>query len=77
MENTFPLLHFQRTGLASAGGDGFVVDWFVSDEQFFGLPLAAAIRRLAELLVTKGRGPYVPYHNRASAADVLGRIGGA
>ncbi|MGK8503748.1 hypothetical protein [Nocardia asiatica] len=81
LEITLPLLHFQRTGLASAGGDGIVVDWFVSDEgadeQFFGLPLAAATRRLAELLVTQGRGPYAPYHNRAFAAAVLGRIGGA
>ncbi|MGK8525019.1 hypothetical protein ACRS6B_27340 [Nocardia asteroides] len=81
LAHTLPLLHFQRSRLASAGGDGIVVDWFVSDEgadeQFFGLPLAAATRRLAELLVTKGRGPYAPYHNRAFAADIPGRIGGA
>ena len=81
LRNIFPLLHFYRTEMASAGGDGIVVDWFLSDEgadeQFFGLPLAAAIRPLAELLVTKGRGPYAQYHNRAFAADVLGRIGGA
>ncbi|WP_280493115.1 hypothetical protein [Nocardia asiatica] len=81
LEITFPLLHFQRSGLASAGGDGIVVDWLLSDEgadeQFFSLPLAAAIRCLAELLVTKGRGPYAQYHNRAFAADVLGRISGA
>ncbi|WP_454199311.1 hypothetical protein [Nocardia sp. Marseille-Q1738] len=80
LENTFPLLHFQRTGLASAGGDGIVVDWFVSDEgaaeQFFGLPLAAAIRRLAELLVTRGvdrtrritTAPSPPTSSGASAA---------
>ncbi|PPJ36387.1 hypothetical protein C5E45_20260 [Nocardia nova] len=80
VESMFPLLHFQRTAMASAGGDGIVIEWRLSDagadEQFFGLPLTAAIRRLAELLVTKGRGPYASFHNRAFAADVLGRISG-
>jgi len=63
--------------VASADGDGVVIDWFLSDdgadEQFFGLPLAAAIRPLAELRVGKGRAPYAQYHNRAFAAHVLGR----
>ncbi|MEV0773384.1 hypothetical protein [Nocardia salmonicida] len=81
LRNMFPLLHFQPSDMASADGDGAVIDWFLShegaDEQFFSLPLAAAIRPLAEHLVTKGRGPYAQCHNRAFAADVLGRISGA
>ena len=81
LENSLPLLRFHRTGMASADGDGVVIDWFLSDdgadEQFFGLPLAAAIRPLAELLVGKGRGPYAQYHNRAFAAHVLGRAADA
>ncbi|WP_236573777.1 hypothetical protein [Nocardia caishijiensis] len=79
LRNMFPLLHFDRTTMASAGGDGIVVDWFLSDEgaddQFFSLPLTAAIRPLAELLAA-GRGSYGQYHNKDFAAAVLARISG-
>jgi hypothetical protein len=38
-----PLLRFKQTELASAEGDGVLIDWFLSDEgaddQFFELPL--------------------------------------
>ncbi|GGK40503.1 hypothetical protein [Nocardia camponoti] len=81
LRNTLPLLRFEPSGLASADGDGVLIDWFVSDEgaddQFFTLPLAAAIRPLADHLVTKGRGPYAQYHNRPFASEVLTRVGGA
>ncbi|WP_245663567.1 hypothetical protein [Nocardia inohanensis] len=30
--NTLPLLRFHRTEMAAAGGDGVIVDWFLSDE---------------------------------------------
>lgn len=74
----YPLLRFAPTGMASAGGDGVVVDWFVSDagadDQFFDLPLPTPIRTLADHLATKGRGPYAQYHNRAFAAHVLARV---
>ncbi|QCQ93138.1 hypothetical protein [Rhodococcus sp. SGAir0479] len=71
-----PLLRFRKTELASADGDGVLIDWFLSDEgadeQFFELPLdEATIRPLAERLVSKGRGPYAQYHNRAFAQHVL------
>ncbi|QBJ96649.1 hypothetical protein ERC79_12230 [Rhodococcus sp. ABRD24] len=71
-----PLLRFRKTELASADGDGVVIDWFLSDEgaddQFFGLPLdETTIRPLAERLVDKGRGPYARYHNRRFAQHVL------
>ncbi|MFD4295274.1 hypothetical protein ACFWPA_13250 [Rhodococcus sp. NPDC058505] len=75
----YPLLRFAGTGLASAGGDGLVIDWFVSDEgaddQFFALPLAESIRPLAQHLAAQGRGPYAQFHNRAFASHVLGRVG--
>ena len=74
------LLGFRRSGLASADGDAAVIGWVVSehgaDEQFFDLPLAQAIRPLADHLATKGRGPYAQYHNRAFAAPVLARVTG-
>ncbi|MGF7124789.1 hypothetical protein [Rhodococcus sp. BE178] len=71
-----PLLRFRKTDLASADGDGVVIDWFLSDEgaddQFFELPLdETTIRPLAERLVGKGRGPYAQYHNRRFAQHVL------
>ncbi|WP_433608906.1 hypothetical protein [Prescottella agglutinans] len=71
-----PLLRFKQTELASAEGDGVLIDWFLSDEgaddQFFELPLdETTIRPLAERLVSKGRGPYAQYHNRAFAQHVL------
>ncbi|MGW0040288.1 hypothetical protein [Rhodococcus sp. NPDC003348] len=73
----YPLLRCHPTDMASAGGDGVLIDWFVSDDgaddQFFDLPLAKAIRPLTDHLGTKGRGPYAQYHNRAFAAHVLGR----
>ncbi|WP_280501702.1 hypothetical protein [Nocardia farcinica] len=79
LETAFPLLRFHRTDMASADGDGLVIEWFRSEkgaeEQFSGLPLAAAIRGLAELLEPKGRGPYKRFHNHAFATHVLGRIG--
>ncbi|WP_245545861.1 hypothetical protein [Nocardia higoensis] len=80
LHDTFPLLRFRRTDMASADGDGIVVEWFHSDEdaekQFATLPLAVAIRRLPDGLAAKGRGPYGQYHNRAFAAEVLGRVSG-
>lgn len=71
-----PLLRFREPDLASADGDGVVIDWFLSDEgaddQFFELPLdETTIRPLAERLVGKGRGPYAQYHNRRFAQHVL------
>ncbi|MCA1008726.1 hypothetical protein LCL87_23720 [Rhodococcus hoagii] len=71
-----PLLRFKQTEHASADGDGVLIDWFLSDEgadeQFFELPLdETTIRPLAELLVSKGRGPFAQYHNRAFAQHVL------
>ncbi|MFC9515771.1 hypothetical protein ACFTSD_08605 [Nocardiaceae bacterium NPDC056970] len=71
-----PLLRFKQTEHASADGDGVLIDWFLSDEgadeQFFELPLDdTTIRPLAELLVSKGRGPFAQYHNRAFAQHVL------
>lgn len=70
----YPLLRVTPTDAAS---DGVLIDWFVSDEgaddQFFDLPLAAAIRPLADGLAAAGRGPYAQLHNRAFAAHVLGR----
>ncbi|CAM2953971.1 Suppressor of fused protein SUFU [Prescottella defluvii] len=71
-----PLLRFKQTDLASAEGDGVLVDFFLSDEgaddQFFSLPLDdTTIRPLAERLVSKGRGPYAQYHNRSFAQYIL------
>ncbi|WP_430335049.1 hypothetical protein [Rhodococcus sp. ACT016] len=71
-----PLLRFKETELASADGDGVLIDWFLSDEgaddQFFELPLdETTIAPLAERLVSKGRGPYAQYHNRWFAQHVL------
>lgn len=71
-----PLLRFRKTDDASADGDGVLIDWFLSDEgaddQFFQLPLdETTIRPLAEVLVSKGRGPYAQYHNRFFAQSVL------
>lgn len=71
-----PLLRFKQTEHASADGDGVLIDWFLSDEgadeQFFELPLdETTIRPLAELLVSKGRGSFAQYHNRAFAQHVL------
>ncbi|MFD1814468.1 hypothetical protein [Rhodococcus gannanensis] len=70
----FPLLRFTPT---TTGGDDVLVDWFVSDagadDQFFDLPLAEAIRALADDLASHGRGPYAQQHNRAFAAHVLSR----
>ncbi|MFM1726548.1 MULTISPECIES: hypothetical protein [Rhodococcus] len=71
-----PLLRFKQTEHASADGDGVLIDWFLSDEgadeQFFELPLdETTIRPLAELLVSKGRGPFAQYHNRSFAQHVL------
>ncbi|MFM1730238.1 hypothetical protein ABI214_13385 [Prescottella soli] len=71
-----PLLRFKQTELASADGDGVLIDWFLSDEgaddQFFELPLdETTIRPLAERLVSKGRGPYAQYHNRLFAQHIL------
>lgn len=71
-----PLLRFKQTELASAEGDGVLIDWFLSDEgaddQFFELPLdETTIGPLAERLVSKGRGPYAQYHNRWFAQHVL------
>ncbi|MFF0815334.1 hypothetical protein ACFYVR_09310 [Rhodococcus sp. NPDC003318] len=72
----YPLLRVTPTD--AAGADAVLVDWFVSDDgaddQFFDLPLAAAIRPLAEHLATEGRGPYAQLHNRAFAAHVLGQV---
>lgn len=70
----YPLLRFTPSTLDT---DVVVVDWFVSDDgaddQFFDLPLAAAIRSLADGLAAAGRGPYAQQHNRAFAAHVLNR----
>ncbi|MDH6282271.1 hypothetical protein [Prescottella agglutinans] len=71
-----PLLRFKQTEHTSAGGDGVLIDWFLSDEgaddQFFELPLdETTIRPLAEQLVEEGRGPFAQYHNRSFAQYVL------
>jgi len=72
------LLGIRRTALASADGDGTMIDCSLEDsealEQFAELPVdASTVRPLAEHLVAKGKGPFRQYHNPGFAKYVLER----
>ncbi|MDF2469518.1 MAG: hypothetical protein K0Q61_1890, partial [Rhodococcus erythropolis] len=72
------LVAIRRTELASADGDGTVIDCSLEDsdalEQFALLPVdVTTVRPLAEHLVAKGKGPFRQYHNSGFAKYVLER----
>lgn len=72
------LVAIRRTELASADGDGTVIDCSLEDsdalEQFAQLPVdVTTVRPLAEHLVAKGKGPFRQYHNSGFAKYVLER----
>ncbi|KSZ58119.1 hypothetical protein Z045_12985 [Rhodococcus pyridinivorans KG-16] len=65
--------------LASAGGDAIrlvadLADGVAAEELDVLIGSGLPIRRLAEKLVAKGKGPYEQYHNRWFAAAVLDEI---
>ncbi|MEZ5151780.1 hypothetical protein [Rhodococcus zopfii] len=75
----FPNLGFHRSQLVSAEGDAVVIRINLlddaSNEEFVTLvDDAALLRRLADRLVAKGKGPYGPYHNRWFAEAVLDHL---
>ncbi|MDO1483651.1 hypothetical protein HNC20_06815 [Rhodococcus rhodochrous] len=72
-------VEFVPSRLASADGDAIrlvadLADEAATDELDALIGNGLPIRRLAEKLVTKGRGPYEQYHNRWFAAAVLEEI---
>ncbi|MDV2477649.1 hypothetical protein ACFWDA_14040 [Rhodococcus zopfii] len=75
----FPNLGFHRSQLVSAEGDAVVIRINLlddaSNEEFVTLvDDAALLRRLADRLVAKGKGPYGHYHNRWFAQAVLDHL---
>ncbi|MGC0366841.1 hypothetical protein ABH922_004825 [Rhodococcus sp. 27YEA15] len=80
LNEKYDLLGITRSELASADGDGTVIECNIEDSdalaQFGQLPIdARTLRPLAERLVAKGRGPYRQYHNPGFAKHVLEGIG--
>ncbi|MFD4430489.1 hypothetical protein [Nocardia sp. NPDC058497] len=70
-------MSIERTSMVSAGGDGAVIQRWLSDpvacDQAAGIAIdARTIRPLADHLATKGRGSHQRSHNRWFAEHVLG-----